>query len=532
MMMRDSKSNKRLKFTNTAREELHRGVNILADAVKVTMGPKGQNVVIENPGDYPILTKDGVTVAKSVNLKDKFANLGVQMAKEAASRTADSAGDGTTTATILTQAIFSEGIKMISAGHSVDVIKEGIAVATKSVVNSISEQSIPVSDPQEIVQVGTISANGEQQIGELLSEAMTLVGADGVVTVEEAKGFETTLTVVDGVQLERGYMSPYFVNNEHNATVELEDPFVLVTNRRLTSMSELIPILEKVVSSQKPLLIIADDVENEAMQGLVVNVMRGNLKGCVIKAPGLGEYRHSFLDDLSILLGAKVIAQADTDALKLMTLDDLGRCRKVVVTRSTTTLVDCAGDEKKVKSRVRDLKQMMSSPGTTKNDQAIINSRLSKLNSGVAVLRVGGATEMELKERKDRVDDALSATQAAAEEGIVPGGGVALVRAAQTLEISSHPLEIQPGIRIIKAACHAPLIQIVKNAGGSSEVVIDKIATTSQNVGYDAKNALYMDMFEAGIIDPAKVVRCAIENASSAAAMMLSVGCAMVEDSE
>ena len=332
--MRENSSNKNLKFTSHARSELLRGVNILADAVKVTMGPKGQNVVIENPGDYPILTKDGVTVAKSVNLKDRFANLGVQMAKEAASRTAESAGDGTTTATVLTQAIFAEGIKMISAGHSVDRIKEGISLATKAIVESINAQSLPISDPQEIVQVGTISANGETKIGELLSEAMKLVGQDGVITVEEAKGFETTLTVVDGVQLERGYMSPYFINNEHTAAVELNDPLVFVSNRRFTAMSEIIPLLEKVVESQRPLLIIADEVENDAMQGLVVNVMRGNLKGCAIKAPGLGEYRYSFLEDLSLLLGAKVFTQADTDALKNISLSDLGSCKKVIVTRT------------------------------------------------------------------------------------------------------------------------------------------------------------------------------------------------------
>jgi len=529
--MREDESNKDLKFTDTARSELLRGVNILADAVKVTMGPRGQNVVIENPGGYPILTKDGVTVAKSVNLSDRFANLGVQMAKEAASRTAESAGDGTTTATVLTRAIFLEGIKMISAGHPVDRIKEGIAAATKDVIKSISKQALPVSKTEEIVQVGTISANGEVQIGELIAEAMSLVGSDGVVTVEEAKGFETTLTVVDGVQLERGYMSPYFINNEHAASVELEDPYVLVSNRRFTSMNELIPLLEKIVSSQRPLLIIADDVENEAMQGLVVNVMRGTLKGCVIKAPGLGEYRYSFLDDLSVLLGAKVVTQADTDMMKDISLSDLGQCKKVVITRSTTTLVDCSGDEKKIKERVRDLRKTMSSPGNSKNDKDIINSRLSKLNSGVAVLRVGGATEMELKERKDRVDDALNATKAAVEEGIVPGGGVALVRASQTLDVDNFDDTLQAGAKIIKEACQAPLTQIIQNAGGSAEVIIDKISSTSQNVGYDAKNSQYMDMFEAGIIDPAKVVRCAIENASSAAVMMLSVGCAMVEDS-
>ena len=529
--MREDKSNKDLKFTDTARTELLRGVNTLADAVKVTMGPKGQNVVIENPGGYPILTKDGVTVARSVNLSDRFANLGVQMAKEAASRTAESAGDGTTTATVLTRAIFAEGIKMISAGHPVDRIKEGIQEAAKDIVASISKQAMPVSKTEEIVQVGTISANGETKIGELLAEAMNLVGSDGVVTVEEAKGFETTLTVVDGVQLDRGYMSPYFINNEHAASVELEDPYILVSNRRFSSINELVPLLEKIVSSQRPLLVIADEIENEAMQGLVVNVMRGTLKGCAIKAPGLGEYRYSFLEDLSVLLGTKVVTQADTDMMKTLTINDLGQCKKVVITRSTTTFVDCAGDEKKIKERVKDLRKILAGPGTSKNDKDIINSRLSKLNSGVAVLRVGGATEMELKERKDRVDDALNATQAAVEEGIVPGGGVALVRASQELDVDNYDVLIQPGIRIIKAACQAPLTQIVQNAGGSAEVVIDKITSTSQNVGYDAKNALYKDMFEAGIIDPAKVVRCAVENAASSASMMLSVGCAMVEDS-
>ena len=523
-------TDKELKFSTDARSELLQGVNILADAVKITMGPRGKNVVIENPGSYPVLTKDGVTVARSVNLSDKFANLGVQMIKEAASRTADAAGDGTTTATVLTQAIFSEGIKMISAGHPIDRIKEGIEVATKDVVKNLASIAVPVSNPQEIVQVGTISANGEKKIGELLSEAMLSVGQDGVITVEEAKGFDTTLTVVDGVQLNRGYMSPYFINNEHTAAVELEDPVILVSNKKFSSMQELIPLLEKIINSQRPVLIIADDFENEAMQGLVVNVTRGTLKGCVIKAPGIGEYRYSFLEDLAVLLGTKTLTQADADLLKNIVPDDLGSCKKVVVTRSSTTFVDCSGDTEKISNRIEDLRSQISKPGLSNNEKAVITSRLSKLSSGVAVLRVGGATEMEMSERKDRVDDALSATQAAVEEGIVPGGGVALVRAAQALDVSSYPEVLHPGIKIIKEACQSPLTQIVKNTGGSSEVVIHKILDTEANVGFNAKNGKYLDMFEAGIIDPAKVVRCAIENASSAASMMLSVGCVMVEE--
>tara|TARA_B100000214_G_scaffold73151_1_gene49084 strand:- start:6040 stop:7569 length:1530 start_codon:yes stop_codon:yes gene_type:complete len=507
-----------------------RGVDTLANAVKVTMGPKGKNVIIENPGTYPTLTKDGVTVARSVNLSDKFANLGVQIIKEAASRTADSAGDGTTTATVLTQAIVSEGIKMISAGHSVDRIKEGIYAASNEVVRQVRESSISVTNDQEIVQVGTISANGESKIGELIAEAMNAVGKDGVVTVEEAKGFETTLSVVEGVRLNRGYLSPYFINNENAATVELEDPVILVSNRKISSMKELLPVLEKVVSASKSILIIADEIENEAMQGLVVNSTRGTLKVCAVKAPGMGEHRHSFLDDLAVLLGTKIVTQVDTDIMESIDVSDLGSCKKVVVTRNTTTLVDCLGDRQKIEGRIEDLKNEQHRPGIADVDRSILSSRLAKLSSGIALLRVGGATEMEMSERKDRVDDALSATQAAVEEGIVPGGGVALVRASQSIDVSSFPEEIQPGVKIIKEACKAPLTQIVKNTGGSAEVVIDRVLMTENNVGFDAKVGKYSDMFEVGIIDPAKVVRCALENAASSAAMLLSVGCAMVEE--
>ena len=523
-------TDKVIKFSSDARSELLGGVDTLANAVKVTMGPKGKNVIIENPGSYPTLTKDGVTVAKSVNLSDKFANLGVQIIKEAASRTAEAAGDGTTTATVLTQAIVAEGIKMIAAGHSVDRIKEGIYAGSRAIVEKIAEASISVTNDQEIIQVGTISANGEVKIGELIAEAMNAVGQDGVVTVEEAKGFETTLSVVEGVRLNRGYMSPYFINNENTSTVELEDPAIFLSNRKISSMNEIIPVLEKVVAANKSILIIADEIENEAMQGLVVNSTRGALKVCAIKAPGMGEYRHSFLDDLGVLLGTKIVTQADTDLLESLTVADLGSCKKVTVSRSTTTLVDCYGDPQKIKERIEDLRSEQSKPGCSENDRAVLSSRLAKLSSGVALLRVGGATEMEMSERKDRVDDALSATQAAVEEGIVPGGGVALVRAAQDLSLENFSDDIHPGVKIIKEACKAPLTQIVKNTGGSAEVVIDKVLDTDNNVGFDAKLGCYSDMFEAGIIDPAKVVRCAMENAASSAAMLLSVGCAMVEE--
>jgi chaperonin GroEL len=359
---------------------------------------------------------------------------------------------------------------------------------------------------------------------------MEAVGQDGIVTVEEAKGFDTTLTVVDGVQLNRGYMSPYFINNEHAATVDLENPVILVSNKKFSSMQELIPLLEKVVNAQRSILIIADEFENEAMQGLVVNVSRGTLKACVIKAPGIGEYRHSFLDDLATLLGTKTLTHADGDLLKTIAVDELGSCKKVVITRSTTTLVDCSGNDEKLASRIEDLRAQLIKPGLSDNDKAVTMSRLSKLSSGVAVLRVGGATEMEMSERKDRVDDALSATKAAVEEGIVAGGGVALVRAAQSIDLADYPEHLHAGVKIIKNACHSPLTQIVKNTGGSSEVVIHEILNTEDNIGFDAKYGKFLDMFDAGIIDPAKVVRCAIENASSAASMMLSVGCIMVEE--
>jgi chaperonin GroEL len=494
------------------------------------MGPRGQNVVIERPGDYPVLTKDGVTVAKSVNLSDRFANLGAQMIKEAASRTSESAGDGTTTATVLTQAIFVEGIKMLAAGHPIDELRAGIEMGVDIIIGSLAAQSSKVKNDQEIVQVGTISANGEEKIGTLLAEAMSLVGRDGVITVEEAKGFETTLNVVDGVRLERGYLSPYFINDKQKSIVELDEPYVLVTNRKIKSMQEILPILEEVHQSQKGLLIIADEIEGEAMQALVVNALRGTLRVCAIRAPGIGEYRYAFLDDLATLLGTKILTQGDDDLLKSLTLNDLGSCKKATITRTHTTLVECVGHDNEISARLDEIKRKLNLPTLNDRDKDVLTSRLSKLSKGVAVLRVGGATELELRERKDRVDDALNATQAAVEEGIVPGGGVALVRAAQSITLEDFDESLRIGMDIIRRASSAPLSQIVRNSGGSPEVVIDKVINAEYNIGYDARRGEMSDMFSAGIIDPVKVVRCAIQNAGSSAAMMLTVGCVMIEE--
>lgn len=524
-------SNKQIKFDENAQNELLRGVNILADAVKSTLGPRGRNVVIEIPGAAPILTKDGVTVAKSINLKDRFANLGVQMIKEAASRTAEMAGDGTTTATVLTQALFIEGAKMLAAGYSSVDIKQGIDDAVKIVVSELKLMSIPVSKSSEIEQVGTISANGEAQIGELISEAMDAVGRDGVITVEEAKGFKTTLSIVDGIQFERGYTSPYFINDKEKMCSDLDDPYVLICNKALSSLQEILPVLEKIHGSQKPFLVIASDIDGEALQGLVVNVLRGTLKTCAVRAPGFGESRLERLDDLAALLGTHVINDMSNDSFKDMNLEDLGRCKRAIISKAFTTLVECKGDKNEINKRADQLRVQLDDPTLSAGNIELIRERLANLSGGVAVLRVGGSTEMELKERKDRVDDALNATQAAVEEGIVPGGGVTLVRASERLE-SDFSDEINVGAEIVRRACLSPLAQIIKNTGGSSDVVLEKVKHLDSTHGYDARNNVFCDMFEAGIIDPVKVVRSAIENAASAAGMMLTIGCIMVEDDQ
>ena len=521
-------TNKKILFNETARAELLAGVNLLADAVKTTMGPSGNNVVIEQLVGPPKLTKDGVTVASSINLKDQFKNLGVQMVKEAASRTAETAGDGTTTATVLTQAIFSEGLKLLAAGYSNAEVRQGMEYATEAVISNLRNATTPISSNEEIINVGTISANGDRNIGELLVEAMEAVGRDGIISVEEAKGFATSLEVVDGLQLDRGYISPYFVTNSDRLVSELENPAILLINKAISSVSDILPLLESAHRENKNLLIIADDVEGEALKALVVNHMKGILKVCVIRAPEFGESRVEAFGDLASLFGTQVYTSAEENPSKL---EDLGKCKRVEIYRSRSIFIGCGGEEGEVKSRLNAVKNLSKDPSLSDSEYDFMKRRLSRLSGGVAVLRVGGATELEVTERKDRVEDALHATQAAVEEGILPGGGVALVRASQKVKTPKNSTDdFSAGVSVIKNACLAPLCQIVNNAGGSAEVVLHKVVKASSRNGYDARGGKHVDMMESGIIDPLKVVRCALEHASSAASSLLSVGCSITED--
>ena len=524
-----SGTSKIVKFDLSVREDLLKGVNILNDSVKTTMGPRGRNVVIERRGTHPILTKDGVTVARAVNLSDPFLNLGVQMIKEAASRTAESAGDGTTTATVLSQAIFSEGLKMLAAGYPASDIKNQITDAVNETIVLLRDSAIPVTKDDEIKQIATISANGEKRIGDLIFEAIKSVGVEGVVTVEEAKGFQSSLTVVEGMRVDRGYLSPYFITNQEKMTSELEKPYILICNKKIENMKEIMPLLERVLNEQRSLLIIADDVDGDAMQGLVVNKMRGNLKICAIKAPGFGESRLDFLNDLAAVLDGEVVSNASGDDLENISFDKLGTCKRVLVGRTATVFIDGSGSASSIDERANTIREYLKDPSLDAGEVELLKSRLAKLAGGVAILKVGGATEAELKERKDRVDDALSATLAAIEEGILPGGGVALSKSSHSLVL---PVDgtVNVGMQIIKNACLAPMRQIVLNAGGAPDVVLHRILDAENNMGYDAYNEKFGDMFEMGIIDPLKVVRSALENAASAASMMLTVGCAMIEE--
>jgi len=528
------KTNKVIKFDTVARERLLDGVNILANAVKITMGPRGQNVIIEQPMGSPILTKDGVTVAKAVNLKEQFDNLGVQIIKEAASRTADVAGDGTTTATVLSQSIFSEGVKMLAAGFQSSEIKKGIEAAVSEVISNLRDISVNVTSDKEIEDVGTISANGESEIGRLLVEAINAVGRDGVITVEEAKGFDTTLTTVEGMKIERGYLSPYFINNQDKMISEIKNPLILLCNSKILNLKEIMPILEQVLDSGRSLFIIADDVDGDAMQGLVVNHLKGTLQSCAIKAPGFGENRVAILQDLSILLDCDIVSDTTGISLKEVVIENLGTCKKIVCGKSETIFIGCSGNNSRIKERIDSIKERLKNVSLQDAEVGLLRDRISKLSGGVAILRVGGATEVELGERKDRVDDALHSTQAAIEEGILPGGGVALVRASQTLDCHSNDkmTGVDAGVQIVKRACCEPLRQIVINSGGTPDVVLDKVSAMEDNFGYNAATDNYGDMMTMGIIDPLKVVRTALENASSAASMMLTVGCTMIEDVE
>jgi len=521
---------KDVRFDTDARDRMLRGVNILADAVKVTLGPKGRNVVIDKSFGAPRITKDGVTVAKEIELADKFENMGAQMVKEVASRTNDEAGDGTTTATVLAQAIVREGMKAVAAGMNPMDLKRGIDLATTKVVAAIKAASRPVKDSDEVAQVGTISANGEAQIGRFIADAMQRVGNEGVITVEENKGLETEVEVVEGMQFDRGYLSPYFVTNADKMTVELEDVYILLHEKKLSSLQPMVPLLEAVIQSQRPLLIISEDVEGEALATLVVNKLRGGLKIAAVKAPGFGDRRKAMLQDIAILTGGQVISEDLGMKLESVTIDMLGRAKKVSITKDNTTVVDGAGAKAEIEARVGQIRTQIEET-TSDYDKEKLQERVAKLAGGVAVIRVGGMTEIEVKERKDRVDDALNATRAAVQEGIVVGGGVALIQAAKLLaDLKGANSDQQNGIAIVRRALEAPLRQIAENAGVDGAVVAGKVRESNDpTFGFNAQTEEYGDMFAFGVIDPAKVVRTALEDAASIASLLITTE-AMIAD--
>ncbi|WP_128516149.1 chaperonin GroEL [Tabrizicola thermarum] len=521
---------KDVKFDTDARDRMLRGVNILADAVKVTLGPKGRNVVIDKSFGAPRITKDGVTVAKEIELADKFENMGAQMVKEVASRTNDEAGDGTTTATVLAQAIIREGMKSVAAGLNPMDLKRGIDLATTKVVEQIKAMARPVKDSAEVAQVGTISANGEAEIGRQIAEAMQKVGNEGVITVEENKGLETETTVVEGMQFDRGYLSPYFVTNADKMVAELEDAYILLHEKKLSSLQPMVPLLEAVIQSQKPLVIVAEDVEGEALATLVVNKLRGGLKIAAVKAPGFGDRRKAMLQDIAILTGGQVISDDLGMKLENVGLDMLGRAKKVVIKKDDTTIIDGAGDKKEIEARVAQIRTQIEET-TSDYDREKLQERVAKLAGGVAVIRVGGMTEVEVKERKDRVDDALNATRAAVQEGIVVGGGVALIQASKALDgLKGANPDQDAGIAIVRRALEAPLRQIAENAGVDGAVVAGKVRESKDtSFGFNAQTEEYGDMFKFGVIDPAKVTRTALEDAASVASLLITTE-AMIAD--
>lgn len=527
--MMNEESDKLVIFDADTRDRLLKGVNTLADAVKVTMGPRGRNVIIEQKGQHPILTKDGVTVARAINLSDKVANLGAQMIKEAASRTADEAGDGTTTATVLTQSIYAEGLKMLAAGYSSSDLKKGIDAAVEEALDEVSRLSSPVSGKDDLLRVATVSANGEQELGELIASAIKTVGQDGVVTVEEAKGFNSSLSVVSGARLDRGYLSPYFATNQDKMVCELEKPVILLLNARLDTLRDIAPFLERILAAKRSLLLVCEDVDGEALQGLVVNKLKGVLNVCAVRLPGLGESRYDFAQDLASLLGTSVFHAADVPSLGNVSIDTLGSCTRVTVSKSETILVGAKGNAESYADRVAEIRARAADTAD-EDEREHCKRRLALLSGGVAVLRVGGATEAELRERKDRVDDALHATQAALKEGIVPGGGVALARASHRLSVHKLTGTEAAGRQVVRQACCAPLRQIVMNSGGVPDIVLSRVLEGHDRQGYNAYSETYGDMLEMGIIDPTRVVRCALRNAASAAGMMLTAGCSIVED--
>ncbi|HEX6807519.1 MAG TPA: chaperonin GroEL [Gemmatimonadaceae bacterium] len=523
---------KELHFDTEARAALKRGVDQLAEAVKVTLGPKGRNVVIDKKFGAPTVTKDGVTVAKEVELADPLENMGAQMVKEVATKTSDLAGDGTTTATVLAQAVFREGLKNVTAGANPMAIKRGIDRAVSAIVDELKKLSVPTSGKKEIAQVGTISANNDKEIGDLIAEAMEKVGKDGVITVEEARGLETTLETVDGMQFDRGYLSPYFVTDPEKMEAVLEDAYILIHDKKISSMKDLLPVLEKVAQMGKPLLIIAEDVEGEALATLVVNKLRGTLKVAGVKAPGFGDRRKAMLQDIAVLTNGQVVSEEVGFKLENAVLSDLGHAKRVVIDKDNTTLIDGAGDEKKIEGRINEIRVAIDK-STSDYDKEKLQERLAKLAGGVAVINVGAATESEMKEKKARVEDALHATRAAVEEGIVPGGGVALIRAQRALKGIKLDTDEQIGVEIIKRAVEEPLRMIVHNAGGEGSIVLEKVrASKDDKFGYNALTDTYEDLMAAGVIDPTKVTRTALQNSASIAGLLLTTEAIVVEKKE
>ena len=522
-------SAKEVRFSDSARQRMLKGVDVLANAVKVTLGPKGRNVVLDKSFGAPAVTKDGVTVAKEIELEDKFENMGAQMVKEVASQTSDIAGDGTTTATVLAQSIVREGLKSVAAGMNPMDLKRGIDKAVVAATAALADMSKPCNDEKSVAQVGTISANSDESIGKIIAEAMNKVGKEGVITVEEGKSLDNELDVVEGMQFDRGYLSPYFINNQDAMAAELEDPYVLLYDKKISNIRDLLPTLEAVAKSGKPLLIIAEDIEGEALATLVVNSMRGIIKTCAVKAPGFGDRRKAMLQDIAILTGGQVISEEVGLSLDKVTLEDLGTAKRVTVDKDNTTVIDGAGKSDEINARVDQIRTQIEQ-ATSDYDKEKLQERVAKLAGGVAVIKVGAATEVEMKEKKDRVDDALHATRAAVEEGIVPGGGVALVRAIAAIDkVKGDNHEQDIGIGIAKRAMEEPLRQIVANAGGEPSVVVAKVKDGKGNFGYNAASGEYGDMVEMGILDPTKVTRYALQNAASVAGLMITTEC-MIAD--
>jgi chaperonin GroEL len=521
-------SAKEIRYDQKAREAILKGVNTLADAVKVTLGPKGRNVILEKSFGSPTVTKDGVTVAKEIELEDKFENMGAQMVREVASKTSDVAGDGTTTATVLAQAIYREGSKLVAAGHNPMELKRGIERGVETVIDELKKLSKPTKEQKEISQVGKISANNDETIGNIIAEAMAKVGKEGVITVEEAKSMETTLDIVEGMQFDRGYISPYFVTNPEKMEAVLEDALILINEKKISNMKDLLPVLEQIAKMGKPLLIIAEEVEGEALATLVVNKLRGTLKCAAVKAPGFGDRRKAMLEDIGVLTGGQMISEEMGVKLESISLKDLGKAKRITIDKDNTTIVEGAGDSKAIEGRVKQIRAQIEET-TSDYDREKLQERLAKLVGGVAVINVGAATESEMKEKKARVEDALNATRAAVEEGIVPGGGVAYLRCLPTLDKLKLNEEQQPGLNILKKSLEEPIRWIAQNAGFDGSIVIEKVKNEKGNMGFDAQNEEYTDMVKAGIIDPTKVVRTALQNASSVASLLLTTEAMVAE---